>query len=367
MKSKLIAHISSIFVVSGMLIMLIFYFNNQTRQRPEDRGGWLKSMDVSNPEKRAILKEALDLFEPERAHEALIEELLHQNERQVEGKIGAHGPRRSFNRKEFYSLLGPFFQFSLIFLLTMVISWYGALTLGSLKFIWRKQGHGSFMLEGAAYIKKHYRPLKSIRSIYQNYRQGLLWLAIGLGKGLGYLLLFSPAYVLAYSFRTRFDSDMSLMMVALGVVSNGALITYTYKFYLFLKTESKKGYVETAIVKNMHASYAFNKRNGLFIRDVLRWHKRFPDHLFGAIYKNALMQFLPTLKEQASFLISGLIIIEMALNIQGHISYELLQQILYKNYAIAAAIVLGIFLLVKTTELAVDILIWMKEKKYSNR
>ncbi len=69
---------------------------------------------------------------------------------------------------------------------------------------------------------------------------------------------------------------------------------------------------------------------------------------------NARYQFLTTLKEHASFLITGLIIIEMALNIQGHLGYELMQNILYKQYDVVLSIILGMFLLVKSTEIVVD-------------
>lgn len=371
MKSKWIAHLSSTLVVVVLLSLLIVYFNQQPIHARAQTHTWIKpgDVDVNNPEERAILEEALNLFEPGKpdAHAALISNLQKQAESKLIGKVSQRGDRQPFDMQVFRELRGSFLQFSLIFLMTLLISWYGALTLGSLKFIWRKQGHASFLMDGVTYIKKHYRPLRSIKAAQKNYKRGLLWIGLGLGKAVGYILLFSPAYVLAYSFRTRFASDMSLMMVVLGVVSNGALIIYTYKFYLFLKAEAQKGYVETAIVKNMHHAYDFNKRDGIYIKNLLHWTKKFPDHVFGAIYKNALMQFLPTLKEQASFLISGLIIIEMALNIQGHLSYELLQQILYKNYGIATAIVLGIFLLVKITEVFVDILIGLTEKKYSNR
>jgi hypothetical protein len=62
-----------------------------------------------------------------------------------------------------------------------------------------------------------------------------------------------------------------------------------------------------------------------------------------------------------------LIIIEMALNIQGHLCYELLQTLLYKQYDVAMTIVLGIFLLVKVTEMLVDARRHKEEIRYGNR
>jgi ABC-type dipeptide/oligopeptide/nickel transport system permease component len=82
---------------------------------------------------------------------------------------------------------------------------------------------------------------------------------------------------------------------------------------------------------------------------------------------NARFQFLVTLKEHASFLITGLVIIEMALNIQGHLGYELLQNILYKQYDVVLSIILGIFLVVKVTEITVDAWFHHQSRKYENR
>ena len=56
----------------------------------------------------------------------------------------------------------------------------------------------------------------------------------------------------------------------------------------------------------------------------------------------------------------------MALNIHGHLTYELLRQLLYKNYPIVIAIMLCIFLTVKLTELFTDILLHREAKKYEN-
>jgi len=54
----------------------------------------------------------------------------------------------------------------------------------------------------------------------------------------------------------------------------------------------------------------------------------------------------------------------MALNIQGHFCYELLQQILYRQYDIAAFIIFGIFLTVKVTEIAIDVWEHKEKRKY---
>lgn len=89
--------------------------------------------------------------------------------------------------------------------------------------------------------------------------------------------------------------------------------------------------------------------------------------MFDHIFSNAAHQYLPTIKEQASFLISGLIIIEMALNIHGHLSYEMLRQLLYRNYSIVAVIILFIFYTVKATEIVADYLVFRGNEKLENQ
>jgi len=155
-------------------------------------------------------------------------------------------------------------------------------------------------------------------------------------------------------------------MVLLGVISNAVLITYANKFFTFLVSESRKGYVETAITKNLFNSYSKGGKDGISLKKIFSLKKHFPRHVFDHIYKNAHFQYLSTIKEQATFLITGLIIIEMALNIQNHLCYELLQNILYANYAIVALIVLAIYYLVKVTEMVVDYLLIHQTRKFSN-
>ena len=117
-----------------------------------------------------------------------------------------------------------------------------------------------------------------------------------------------------------------------------------------LVAESRKGYVETAIVKNCLSSYRFRSGDSVPLGALLHPFKKFQGHVFDHIFSNARHQYLPTIKEQASFLISGLIIIEMALNIHGHLTYEMLQQLLYKNYSLVAVMILYIFYTVKATK-----------------
>jgi hypothetical protein len=138
------------------------------------------------------------------------------------------------------------------------------------------------------------------------------------------------------------------------------------KYYTFLVSESRKGYVKTAIVKNLDSRMIFDKEKGIPLSSIFRINKKFSGHIFDQIYENVRFQYLNTLKEQASFLITGLIIIEMALNIQGHLCYELMQNILYKNLSVILLILFGIFLIVKLTQIVIDFVVIRQQIRIGN-
>jgi uncharacterized membrane protein len=56
----------------------------------------------------------------------------------------------------------------------------------------------------------------------------------------------------------------------------------------------------------------------------------------------------------------------MALNIQGHLCYELMQNILYKNFSAVLIIIFGVFLIVKLTEIFIDHLVSVQRRKIDN-
>jgi len=57
----------------------------------------------------------------------------------------------------------------------------------------------------------------------------------------------------------------------------------------------------------------------------------------------------------------------MALNIHEHICYELLRNLSYARYDIVVTILLGIFWIVKLTDMIADYWLTMETKKYENR
>ena len=78
-------------------------------------------------------------------------------------------------------------------------------------------------------------------------------------------------------------------------------MVYSNKFYAFLIAESRKGYIDTAIVKNLNNSYAGNIAQGISFKAILNPVKKFKGHVFDNIFRNARFQYLSTIKEQASF------------------------------------------------------------------
>ena len=366
MRGRFFEHAISILLVTSIFIGLIYYVQKNVAAAKPVADPRLQEylkldfIDFGDPLDKALFKETLDIFNPDSiaGNSALlqsIEDFRREQFANVLYKTG--GELKGLTAEKMQQLLVMYLQFILVYIVVMSLSYYGAQTLGILRFILMKQNRSSYLL------RLFTDPSSSFpRTI--GHRVSLLLKACA--KGFLYVILFSPAYVIAYSFKTEFATDSYFFMVLLGIVSNGLLINYANRFYTFLVSESRRGYVETAIVKNLHNSYAWLDPEGISLKSVFRLRKSFPSHVFQHIFLNARLQFQPTLKEHASFLITGLVIIEMALNIQGHLSYEMLKNILYKQYDVVLAIILGIFLLVKATEILVDVWMFRQAKKYGD-
>jgi ABC-type dipeptide/oligopeptide/nickel transport system permease component len=370
MKSKLLEHTLSILLVSCAFIALVNVIKDRESSREADRTTSLApylrldSLDLGNPLHAALFKEALDIFHPDTParNDSLFQAIQSFRQEQFTNqsyKTGGEG--RGLSSTKLLKLGTMYVQFIVIYIIVIMLSYYAAQSLGIYRFVKMKQNKTSYLSE------LHHRMRSASHHDASFYVRSALLLAKALVKGLSYAVLFAPAYVIAYSIRSSIDTDSYLFMIVLGVISNGVLINYANKFFTFLVTESRKGYVQTAIVKNLNGSYAWGTPDGVSYWSVLRPRSLFPSHVFRHIYLNARFQFLNTLKEHASFLITGLIIIEMALNIQGHLGYELLQNILYKQYDVVVSIILGIFFIVKVTEMIVDGWFHHESRKYENK
>ena len=326
----------------------------------------LSKMDFGDPADRLLFRESLDVFYAGQTqrNDSVVTAIDNLRQRQFSDpayKTGDTLDGLTWNMVR--RLTGMYLQFIAVYGIVLLLIYLLAQRIAVYRFIMMKQHRESYLTQA----------LELVRNARAN-RVGSMWgsavrklgllLAKALVKGIVLMLLFTPAYVISYSVKTTIDTSSILFMILLGIVSNGVLIHTANKFFTFLVSESRKGYVQTAVVKNLHASYEWDAPEGIPLRTLLNIKHGFRSHVFQPIFFNARFQFIPALKEHASFLVTGLIIIEMALNIQGHFCYELLQQIFYKKYDIAAVIIFCIFLTVKATEIAIDIWEHKEKRKY---
>jgi hypothetical protein len=362
LKSRLLIHAASLSLLAilfGVVILAVESYENVSRDSDNRIQQYLglKGIDFSDPVDRALFRETLEAFYPGEAHrsDSLLQAIDELRQRQfTDPSLKSGNDVRGLSWSLTAKLLGMYLQFIGVYVVVLVIIYFLAQRLAIYRFVKMKQHRESYWVQTVELVRR-------IRADRDGMRKWIdIWpivplLIKAMSKAIGIAVLFSPAYVIAYSLKTTVDTSSLLFMILLGIVSNGVLIHTSNKFFTFLVTEGHKGYVQTAIVKNLHASYEWNVPDGISRRSLFRIRNGFQRHVFGHIFLNARFQFIPALKEHASFLITGLIIIEMALNIQGHLCYELLQQVLYRHFDIVCVIIFGIFLAVKCTEAGVDI------------
>ncbi len=374
MKRHLREHILSMIFVTIALAMFYFLLPSEAGEEPQLKTKELETylnlpfVDFNRPFDKALLKDVLKIYKPDATEQvdSLISAIETYRRQKFNRNLQTAFYRESLTWKKFGVLSGMYLKFIIVYIFVLALTYYGVQTLGVLRFVRKMNYQPPYTGQFFRYLMNN-RPSRKQWKAWLNYLKNAAFIfAKAVVKGLGYLILFAPAYVIAYSIKTDFDTDSTFFLILLAVISNGLLITYTNKFFTFLISESRKGYVQTARVKNLRQNYQLDHPDGIALRSVFRFKKQFGDHVFQHIFMNARNQYLGTIKEQASFLISGLIIIEMALNIHGHLSYEMLQQILYKNYDIVIVIILGLFYLVKLTEIFTDALIFQQAKKFKN-
>ncbi len=354
---RLKEHLSALLFVSALLMGLAVYLAPapQTLQAPP----FAAVLDIINPDEplnRAMLQDMLDWYQPGQPedNEKIISDLEAFRKQQLQTLRQDHIKQTPFRGKEFRRLFGMFLNFILLYILALGLTYYGVQTLAVYLFTRKQRQIPPFLIQ----IKKEVQNLRACRGNRRLQHTGRLFAVSGAGilRALAQALLFAPAYVTAYSIKSDFNTESVVFLILLAVISNGLLIQYANKFFTLLISESRKGYVLTARVKNLNHSYEPQANEGISWRQIFALRKSFPGHVFGHIFMNARFQYIETIKEQAAFLISSLIIIEMALNIHGHFSYELLQQLLYKNYHYVLLMALGYFVLVKATDVLAEAL-----------
>ena len=363
LRTRLLIHCAGILLMSCIFWIFISMYEIsrvESRQSEKEIQKYLNlnSIDFGNPLDRTLFRESLGIFYKGQTqrNDSLLTAIDNLRQRQFSDPSYKTVENPNGLTWQVLQKLGVMYlQFIAVYAVVLVIIYLAAQRIAVYRFIKMKQHRESYLsqvfdiITGADKRSSGKAAVLIIKAFL---------------KGILYMLLFSPAYVIAYSVKTTIDTSSVIFMILLGIISNGVLIHTANKFFTFLTGESRKGYIQTAVVKNLNASYEWNAQEGIPIKALLHIKHGLRSHVFQAIFENARFQFIPALKEHASFLITGLIIIEMALNIQGHFCYELLQQILYRQYDIAAVIIFGIFMTVKFTEIIIDIWEYKEKKKY---
>jgi hypothetical protein len=267
------------------------------------------------------------------------------------------GERKTLTWETAAEILPMFAAFAAVYVIVLLVTVTAARTLALYRFVRRQSGRWSALRRYLASVERGGMAAAISHA-------GLLVNAFL--RGVAVMILFSPSYVVAYALRTRFDTDNALFMIVLGVFTNGVLITLSNKFSTLLDAESRKGYVQTGLVKGLRSSYELGRSRGISWMSLLRPGRRLQGHVLRDIYCNAEIQLIPALKEHAAFMVTGLVIIEMALNIKGHLCYAMLQHILYREYDLVLLIAFGIFGVVKLTELGADVWHWLLDRRYTN-
>jgi len=271
------------------------------------------------------------------------------------------------SRKETLSLLTlpgimwKFLKFLFLFFIVEISIFYFSERLALIKFYLVKEKKNSFsgLLDRMIWEKKDFFIKEKIDWL----RTSLLILGM-IGRLLSYLILFSPVYVIAYVLKFNSENITFIWGLLFGIFTNGVLIAGVNKFYHLLVSESKRGYVETAMVKNVPFFPDVGKKELLKI--LLLKKDNFGETIVTQIFASARLQFVPSFKEVSRFVITGLIIIGMALNIQSGVFYQMLRSFLSAEYDILFFILFLVFATIKFIDAVIDLYAVRESGKYEN-
>jgi hypothetical protein len=365
MTPRIIEHGLGVLLVGALFTGLLLWQGNRQDAAREAREAvvrpylTLDSVDFSNPYHRELFRETVTAFFPSRPGlgDSLLASIDTYRTEHFTSLAYKSGVAHGMTAEDLWRLTGMYLQFIIVFVCALLLTAVGGRALAIAQFVIRKQGAGS----GGLILLR--------RLIVDGPRRPVRWgtaLLLFLGSLAAAFVVFSPAYVVAYALKGRMETNSQMFLLLLAVLTNGALINYADRYLLLLSSASKEGFVDTAIAKNLSAAWSWNTAGGIPMRALVNPRRATPGHVFRHIALQAEFHHRSALKEHAAFLITGLIIIEMALNIQGHLGYELLQNILYRRYDIVATILFAMFLLVKVTALLIDVRADQEQRRYAN-
>lgn len=218
----------------------------------------LDSIDLTDPLQRALFKETLQAFHSDNPHriDSITAALDSYSVRLLAHPGWNSGRETGLTETRIPRLVWMYFQFVLIVVVVSILTYGGARTAAIYKYIKEKDGTDSpvkGMINVLSTWKSGNPPSGAVRMFFGFLGRGCL-------RIIASFVFFSPAYVLAYAFKTEIDTSGVLFMIVLAVVSNGVLINLSGSIHTFLTHESRKGYVETAKVKGLDSVYRLPSR-----------------------------------------------------------------------------------------------------------
>ncbi len=367
-KSKIIRHLSGLLIFGSLLLIISFsYIDNSkiTADYSEVISIFSESgLDINSSYDREIFSDAVtNFFSGDKKKSgnliAKLNEFIEKKFTEKDIKTGSYKKRLSGG--VISEILWKFLKFISLFAAVEFLIFYLAERLASVKFYLEVEGKNKFY----RLIKRFFRERKKqfVREKL-NFKQLSLLILGTLIRFTAYFVLFSPVYVVAYILKFNSENVTFLWIIIFGVFTNGVLITAVNRFFQLLNSENKRGYVETLRVKNMPM---FRRDNtGGLIKSLLKIKIDLGDTIFSQIFESAHLQFVGSFKQISRFVITGLIIIGMALNIQSGLFYEMLQSFLFKEFDILFFILFLIFFSVKLIDVFIDLYSLKLESKYDN-
>jgi len=367
-KSKIIRHLAGLLIFGSLL--LIVSFSNTNKRNITDRYSEVISiffdsgLDINSSYDRELFEDAVTNFFSvnKKKSGSLITKLNEFIEKKfTEKELKTGSVKKTLSVEVISEIFRKFLKFILFFAIVEFLIFYLAERLASLKFYLEFNGMNKFYrLIGKFFNerKKQYYPDKL------NYKQAFLLFIGALIRFTAYLVLFSPVYVVAYILKFNSENVTFIWIIIFGVFTNGVLITAINRFFQLLNSEKKRGYVETLRVKNMPMFSENNSRE--MLTSLIKIKITFGETIFSQIFESAHLQFVGSFKQISRFVITGLIIIGMALNIQSGLFYEMLQSFLSKEIDILFFILFLIFFSVKLVDVFIDLYSLKLESKYDN-
>ncbi|NUQ80969.1 MAG: hypothetical protein HUU10_05090 [Bacteroidetes bacterium] len=338
MASITFRHLGSLLVVS-----IVFFFIGMALQplrtvntsKPDPTiARWLSvpGIDWQDPLHQAIVADLIEAANPDSDGEMVVRSIRRYQSDQLARGLAENRQQAGLVFHDPFNALRQFSEFTLLYAIVLIFSVFGAQTIGTYRFL--------------LFIRKEEQESEGWHDA---------------GRTLLLFVLFSPGFLVAYSLKAFWTADSWPVLVALGLLTNGSLALYSQKFLNLLLTNHHHGFIQMARVRGVNENFSPGKPDGVPWRVILSWKKSCPGHLLHHSMLNARLDYGPTAREQAAFTVTCLIILEMALNIQGRFGYELLRQVLFRNLPDVLIMMASLFLLVRATEWVVDVQRYRKQ------